>query len=149
MAFEAFVNFCGFVLLPDIWADEKRHFKGKRLEGKISEIVKKLPDFSWQKDRHPYQTIKNLETFRDVVAHGKVVTAEYTAGRKEDGSHFKFEHLWDQYSSMEAVTKSRANIKSFCQSLLVELRKQSEHPQLNFDAFEGSLASGTGRSRIG
>lgn len=29
MAFEAFVNFCGFVLLPDRWANEREEFRGK------------------------------------------------------------------------------------------------------------------------
>jgi hypothetical protein len=149
VAFEAFVNFCGLVLLPELWTDEKKHFKGKGLDGKLEAIVAKLPDFSWRKGESPYQTIKDLETFRDLVAHGKVVANKYTAVRKEDGTHFQFDHLWDKYLSMATVTKARADIKSFCQSLLVELRKHSDHLHLNFDAFEGSLASGTGISKVG
>jgi hypothetical protein len=149
MAFEAFVNFCGLVLLPELWADEKKHFKGKGLEGKLEAIVAKLPNFSWLKGESPYQTIKDLESFRDFVAHGKVVAKKYTTERKEDGTHFQFEHLWDKYLSFEAVTKARADIKTFCQSLLVEIRKYSDHLHLNFDAFEGSLASGTGTSKVG
>jgi hypothetical protein len=37
LAFEAFVNFCGFVLLPELWREEKRHFKGKRPSRESSE----------------------------------------------------------------------------------------------------------------
>jgi hypothetical protein len=149
MAFEAFVNFCGFVLLPALWKEEKKHFKGKGIEGKLDKIVARLPNFTWRKGEPPYQRIRNLEDFRDIVSHGKVVATQYVAERKEDGSHFQFKHSWDTYLSVDAVKSARADIKSFCQSLLVELRKHSDHLHLNFDAFEGSLASGTGISKHG
>ena len=149
MAFEAFVNFCGFVLLPELWAEEKKHFKRRGIEGKLEVIVGKLPSFSWRKDKPPYQRIKNLKTFRDSVSHGKVVTTQYVSEHKKDGSHFRFNHDWDSYLSVDAVKNARADIKSFCQSLVVELRKASDHLHLNFDAFEGSLASGSGKSSVG
>src|SRR5437867_5322104 len=114
MAFEAFVNFCGFVLLPESWKEEKRHFKGKGIEGKLAVIVHKLPAFPWRKGEPPYQTIKNLEDFRDMVAHGKVFASQYVAERKEDGSHFQFGHAWDEYLSVSAVKDARVAITSFC-----------------------------------
>ena len=97
----------------------------------------------------PYQRIRNLEEFRDIVSHGKVVATQYVAERKEDGSHFQFKHSWDTYLSVDAVKVARADIRSFCQSLLVELRKHSDHLHVKFDAFEGSLASGSGTSKHG
>lgn len=144
MAYEAFVNFCGFVLYPELWKNEKAHFKGKGIEGKLEKIVAKLPGFSWRKGERPYQKLRHLEDFRDIVSHGKVVAKEYVAEQKEDGSHFQFKHSWDTYLSVEAVKSARGDIKLFCQSILVELRKQSEHPQLTFDAFEGSLGHASG-----
>ena len=149
-AFEAFVNFCGFVLLPELWREEKKHFRGKGIDGKIEVLVTKLPTFSWRRGEPPYQRIKTLEAFRDLVAHGKVLAAQYVAEQKEDGSHFRFKHVWDSYLSVDAVKQARGDIKSFCQSLLLELRKTPDHHlHLNFDAFEGSLASGTSTSRVG
>ncbi|HUX00116.1 MAG: hypothetical protein WBD63_02890 [Phycisphaerae bacterium] len=144
LAFEAFVNFCGFVLLPKLWKEEKKHFKGKGIKEKLEELVKKLPSFSWQKDRRPYQRIKMLEAFRDIVAHGKVLAKQYVAEQKKDGSHFQFKHTWDRFMSVDAVEAARADIKSFCQSLLVEMRKVSDHPHLISNAFEGPLASASG-----
>jgi len=144
LAFEAFINFCGFVLLPKIWEEEKKHFKGKGIEGKLEVIVKELPTFSWQKGQHPYQAIKKLEGFRDMVAHGKVKATKYVAEAQEDGRHFLFTHDWDIYMSIEAIEDARADIKSFCQSLLVEMRKVSDNLHLIFDAFEGSLANASG-----
>ena len=149
MAFEAFVNFCGYALLPNLWSEEKKNFKGKGIEGKLEKIVAELPNFTWRKGESPYQRIRNLEDFRDIVSHGKVVTTQYVAERKEDGSHFQFKHSWDTYLSVDAVKSARADIKSFCQSLLVELRKHSDHLHMNFNAFEGCLASGSGTSKHG
>jgi hypothetical protein len=149
MAFEAFVNFCGYALLPTLWKEEKKHFKGKGVEGKLKVIVAELASFSWRKGKPPYQRIKKLEDFRDIVAHGKVVAAKYVAQRKKDGIHFRFKHTWDSYLSVNVVKSARADIKSFSQSLLVELRKRSDHLHLNFDAFEGPLASGSGSSEVG
>jgi hypothetical protein len=113
MAFEAFINFCGFVLLPELWKEEKKYFKGKGIEGKLKVIVDRLPSFSWRKGEPSYQRIKNLENFRDIVAHGKVVATQYVAEQKEDGSHFRFKHAWDSYLSVDAVKNARADIKSF------------------------------------
>lgn len=146
LAFEAFINFCGFVRCPDLWKDEKRHFQGKGLEGKIEVLVAALPDFDWRKGQRPYQTIRTLEAFRDAVAHGKVIASQYVAEQQNDDGHFSFSHVWDKYISRSAVEAARADIKTFSQSLLIEMRKLSDHPHLNFDAFEGSLASGNSTS---
>lgn len=146
MAFEAFGNFCGFVLLPELWEEEKKHFKGKGVEGKLKVIVKNLPNFSWKKGEPPYLRIRKLEAFRDIVAHGKVAATQYVAEQKENASHFQFKHAWDFYLSVEAVKNARADIKSFCESLSIELRKVSDHQHLTFKAFSGSLASGSSES---
>jgi len=147
LAFEAFVNFCGFVHLPKLWKEEKRHFKGKGIEGKLGALVTALPGFGWQKGQPPYQTIRKLEAFRDTVAHGKVLASQYVAEQEEHGHHFRFQHAWDSYLSLTAVDHARADIKAFCQSLLVELRKAPDHHlHLNFDAFEGPLASASSAS---
>lgn len=148
MAFEAFINFCGFVILPKLWMDEKKNFKGSGIEGKLDEIVKELPDFDWKKGEAPYQNIKKVGNFRDIVSHGKVEASSFVAERKEDMSHMQLQASWDTYISVEEIKRARADIKSFCQSLLIELRKKEEcdHSQLKYDAFEGPLAVAIGIS---
>ncbi len=147
LAFEAFLNFCGFAHLPKLWKEEKKHFKGKGIEGKLAALVTALPGFAWQKGQPPYQRIKRLEAFRDAVAHGKVLASQYVAQQDEHGRHFRFQHVWDSYISLTAAEEARSDIKAFCLSLLVELRKAPDHHlHLNFDAFEGPLASGRSTS---
>ncbi len=149
MAFEAFVNFIGYILLPELWEDEKHTFKGKGIEGKLEEIIFEIPDFIWAKGRLPYQRIKELESFRNMVAHGRVISNKYITAQREDGSHFSLKHTWDEYLTVDAVKNFRKEIKIFSQSLLVEVRKKSDHLHLIFDAYDGSLASGQSKSTNG
>lgn len=150
LAYEAFINFCGFVLLPELWEDEKQNFKNKGIQGKLEALISELGTFTWTKGNRPYQTLRKLESFRDLVAHGKVHSRQYVTEMKEDGTRFELKHAWDDYiSSIKAVQKARTDIQIFCNSLLIEMRKKADHPHLVHDAFEGSLASGSGRSRIG
>lgn len=146
LAYEAFINFAGHVACPDLWADEKTNFKGKGLEEKLRIIASITTGFTWKKGTAPYQSIRKLEAFRDLVAHGKVVVTKYKAIQQHDGSHFRFEHAWDEHLSAKSVAKARTDIKDFCQSLVIALRSVSDHPHLNFDAFDGPVASGESAS---
>ena len=143
LAYEAFVNFVGYVLLPEIWEDERNNFKGKGLEGKLERILSEMPEFEWRKGARPYQTIRRLEAFRNLVSHGKVQASEYLAPNRNDGLHFRFRHVWDEFMTRNAVERARFDIKEFCQCVVEDCRKHCEHPHLNHDAFEGSLASGS------
>jgi hypothetical protein len=150
LAFEAFVNFIGEVLCPDLWADEKTAFRGQgdMIEAKIAAIIRELPGYEWKKGAPPYQFIKRLKHFRDVVAHGKVVRSEYVTTENEDGSHIRWTHAWDEFLEASSVERAMSSIKGFCQSLLLEARKHSDEPHLVFDAFSGSLASAEGSSKL-
>lgn len=145
LAFEAFVNFCGYVLLPEVWKDEKKNFKGKGLDGKLNTLLGCLPNFRWVKGSPSYQTIARLEAFRDMAAHGKVVASAYIAKRDGNGAHFQFVHTWDEYLSPQAVVSAMNDIKGFSESILVEARHASDHPHLIYPAYEGTLASATGK----
>ena len=123
MAFEAFVNFTGYVVLPELWAEEKKHFEGKGIKGKLGAIAKQLSGFAWQPGKRPYQELARLIAFRDLVAHGKVQANEYQTERKADGTHFTFEHEWDNLLTPTAVADAMLQIKEYCQSLVVEMRK--------------------------
>ena len=145
MAYEAFLNYCGHSLRPELWEHEKANFKDKGMEGKLKAIIGKLPDFSWRKHERPYITILKLNEYRDLVAHGKVVSYKYQTMRAADGIDFKFAMPWDEYITIEYAAMAKNDIKNFCQSILIEMRKISDHHlHLIHDAFEGSLGSAIG-----
>lgn len=142
LAYEAFINFCGYVLRPELWAQEKNNFKGQPLECKLSKICEKLPDFDWIKGARPYQTIKIFSGFRELAVHGKVKVNDYTTVQMCDASHFSFSHQWDDYLTKANLGLLRTDVKAFCESLLVAIRNHSSHPHIIFTAFEGSIAYG-------
>lgn len=143
LAYEAFINFLGHVLAPDLWADERNQFKGKGLEGKVEAIVKKLPSFRWEKGAMPYQAVRALEEYRDMVSHGKVAVSTYETERRDNGAHFRFDHPWDEYLSLSSIKKARKDIQEFSNSLLASARKVADEPHLVFRAYEGSLSRGS------
>ena len=119
----------------------KQHFKGKGFESKLSTIASELPDFEWQKGARPYQTIKDLSRFRHIVVHAKVHTSAYEADATTEPFHIRWDHPWDDFFTEEAVRRAREDILVFSQSLVEAMREVSDHPHVQFDAYNGSLAS--------
>ena len=150
LAFEAFINFIGEIICPGLWANEKDAFRGKgdAIEAKIDAIVRELPGYEWRKGESPYQDVKRLKRFRDVIAHGKVIRSEYVAFPNDNEINFRWTHEWDEFIEFEQVARSMRSVKTFSQSLLIEARKHSHEPHLVFDAFEGALAFAEGTSGL-
>ncbi len=144
LAYEAFVNYAGFVCRPDLWEDEKKNFKGKGLGYKLKTVADALPSLAFAKSDAKYQRIVELERFRDLVAHGKVHRTEYQVAPKPDGTHIRWKHEWDHFLETERIVQARKDIQSLCQLLVESMRKHFDHPHLFANAFDGPLASASG-----
>lgn len=153
LAYEAFINFSGYLLLPDIWEKEKEYFKGNNagLESKIKKIVRKFQEeghsFNWEKGQSPYQRIKLLEDFRHAIVHGKVIANKYTTILKDEDNHIRWDMPWDKFIQHDEIKQSKKDIRLFCQSLLDVMRQCSDHHHLTYDAFEGPLGNAQGESQ--
>ena len=74
LAYEAYLNFLGDRLAPDVWRREKEFFRKppyQGINGKLEFILETLVSPKVNKGARPYQTIAWLENFRDLVVHGK------------------------------------------------------------------------------
>ncbi|HEY9198044.1 MAG TPA: hypothetical protein VIR60_01680 [Gammaproteobacteria bacterium] len=74
LTYEAYLNFVGDRLAPDLWAQEKSYFttgKYAGLEGKLKKICELCDGLKVNKGARPYQTITMLSVFRDSVVHAK------------------------------------------------------------------------------
>lgn len=72
-ALEAYVNFAGEHLAPDLWADEQNSFRKdpyRGWKGKLRKILE-LTNVPWEPDARPLKTIIELQELRDSIAHGK------------------------------------------------------------------------------
>ena len=144
LAFEAFINYLGGCLDPNAWENERAFFNQpdyKGIEGKIKRLTEKIPEFVFKKGKRPYQIIKKVGDFRDLLAHGKPY--HYTKevpdlGHNTDACEFD----WDEHLSLEKVKESRKAIEDFCKSLHSKAHNilvEEDNP--SYPAFEGPLAS--------
>ena len=145
LAFEAFVNFCGLSVRPDLWSDERTRLKGATLEDKLCRILERVPSFSWKKGEAPYQNVARQLNFRDLVVHGKVQQRTYeTDAPDASWPEIDWSHEWDPYLEVAAIKRAREDIREFAESILVALRRTSNYPHVISPAFAGPLASAEG-----
>ena len=70
---EAYINFVGENLAPDLWADEQNYFRKQPYRGwngKLRKVLE-LVNIEWAPDQRPLKTLLALKELRDAIAHGK------------------------------------------------------------------------------
>jgi hypothetical protein len=70
---EAYLNYVGERLAPEIWKDERNYFRKEPYrgwEGKLRKVMK-LVGLSLASEDRPLKTILELRDLRDLIAHGK------------------------------------------------------------------------------
>jgi hypothetical protein len=72
-AIEAYVNFVGERLSPEIWKDERNYFRNepyRGFDGKLRKVME-LVELTNNPDEPPQSTVARLKHLRDLIAHGK------------------------------------------------------------------------------
>ncbi len=70
---EAYLNFVGERLAPEIWKDERNYFRQEPYrgwDGKLRKVTE-LVGLPWSSEDRPLKTILELKDLRDLIAHGK------------------------------------------------------------------------------
>jgi hypothetical protein len=70
---EAYLNYVGERLAPEIWEDERNYFRKQPYrgwEGKLRKILE-MVGRSWMPGDRPLKTVLELRDLRDLIAHGK------------------------------------------------------------------------------
>jgi len=73
LTYEAYLNYLGSIVAPDEWQHERNYFNSKVYrghEGKLKKICEKI-SYKFNKSTRPYQTIKKLSRYRNLLVHGK------------------------------------------------------------------------------
>ena len=79
-AFEAYLNYAGEELLPEIWAEERTFFateKYKGTYGKLKRIAEEVQLSLPPRDRTPLAGVIELQTLRDRIVHARPKKKEY------------------------------------------------------------------------
>lgn len=147
--FEAYLNYAGETLLPDLWADERRVFGSAPYRGLMGKLRRLADELSIPIDhgRRPYSTVRKLKTWRDGVVHPRIEKLERVVSF-EDPKYLK--NIETQFfRSVKPVFIDRAieDVQALCDS--VEARAHMKHPAkfLSRRAFKGILGT-TGGSLL-
>ena len=69
-AMEAYLNYVGIRLAPEIWTNEREHFRATGFRGKLREVMERA-GLAWEPGKRPLQTVLRLEKLRNAIAHGR------------------------------------------------------------------------------
>lgn len=86
-AFEAYLNYLGFKLAPEIWEKEREFFNEesyKGFYGKVRKVFELCGMEEPSRGKRPYSTIRSLKVLRDTIAHGKVEKIKRTVVHRVD-----------------------------------------------------------------
>lgn len=122
---EAYMNFIGERIAPEIWQHERNYFKNEPYrgwDGKLRKVLE-LVNLNYQPDRAPMSTVVRLRTLRDLIAHGK---SETIAGEQVHG--LDIDPPWLPASTLRsavAVREDLPGILADIESLLDDIHKRA------------------------
>jgi len=119
-AYEAYLNFLGEILAPKQWGREREFFREppyQGFEGKAQFIHEQL-GLVVNKGNRPHQTVQQLLTLRDTLAHGKPDRFEKVVqhGREVEVPLFGHGRLENQVSA-ECSERALADIRQVIEAL--------------------------------
>jgi len=147
---EAYVNFIGERLAPDLWKIERKHFKRTGILGKIAKVVELCGIEILQDNKEPYQTILSLKKFRDLISHIKpkkvTIYEEHPVGVEIDPFRAPFEGFTINIENAEHCAKQTYE---FIQTLHNAARNkvQKDH-WYGKKALEGPTYTGSGSTTL-
>jgi hypothetical protein len=132
-AFEAFLNWLGPKLIPH-WAYLERLTPAEKLT-LLADIAGVKPD----NGSRPWQTVKDLFSFRNALAHGKPenLTDEMDQDLNEYLSKMDFvQSKWEKFATEESAVRAQEDVSTIAENLY-------RAAKLKHDGFRGAFAFGS------
>lgn len=143
---EAYLNFVGERLAPEIWKDEQNYFRRedyRGFKGKLRKVME-LVELDFPPEERPLKTIYELKELRDMIAHGK---PEKQAGEivHPEGSEIPLavSTLRSMFTPREKLTTAVCDVKSFLNQIHTRAApKVKDDPWFGTEALRGPQAHG-------
>jgi hypothetical protein len=150
-AFEAYLNFLGTRLAPDVWSDEQNYFRRepyRGFEGKVRKVFELCRLAEPDRIVRPYRTIWALKGLRDLIAHGKIEAVSQTYAHDVSVEppffHGQFDHLVSHAKAMEA----KEDTHDVALKLHQAARPQVSDSWFGDRPFDGPVGHATGSSQL-
>ena len=117
---EAYLNFVGERLAPEIWKDERNYFRKEHhrgWDGKLRKVME-LVGLPWSPEDRPLKTILKLKELRDLIAHGKPEKLEGEIVHADDTeSPFPVSTLNSLVTPKEKLTMILHDVEQFIEQI--------------------------------
>ena len=150
-AFEAYLNFLGVRLAPDIWNDEQNFFRRepyRGFEGKVRKVFELCRLAEPDRLARPYSTIWALKALRDVIAHGKIQTFSQTYAQSVGEQPPFFSGRFDKLVSRDKAVEAKQDTHAVACILHAAARPHVTDVWFGDDPFCGPHVHATGISPV-
>jgi hypothetical protein len=147
MTFEAYINYLGTKLAPDIWKDERNNFRSPPYKGTSGKLLKlcELYNVAFPtKGGRPYQSVVRLNNLRDIIAHGKPDEFEITIRHPVDKNPALIKYNLDEFVSDKKAEQAIADTKELIDKLNGDFLSVVGPDVINSVALDGVLAFSSG-----
>ena len=85
-SFEAYLNYVGGEILPEVWSDERRYFSSGQYRGTNGKLKRIAEEVGWplpRRDRRPLSGVIELQALRDKMVHARPKKSTYRQVHKK------------------------------------------------------------------
>ncbi len=147
---EAYLNFIGERLAPDVWAKEREYFSKapyRGFSGKMKKVLELVHLEEPSRDSRPYSTIWMLKNLRDQIAHPKTERYAFTAPHAADEIMTFYPAPFQGLVTRENAQRAYEDIEAFADSIHNLAKVHLRDVIVGDKAFRGPLSLGSGSSR--
>jgi hypothetical protein len=153
-ALEAYLNYVGERIAPDVWKDERDYFSRqpyRGFDGKMRKVLQLVEMPEPSREERPYSTVWLLKELRDLIAHGKPIRFTAVLEHSRDDEPLMFYSPVKDVVSPENAHRARDDIKD-----LIERIHAAAQPKVKADddyyfrlpALDGPSAYNTSHSTV-
>jgi hypothetical protein len=120
LALEAYLNFVGERIAPEIWKDEREFFRRepyRGFDGKLRKVLELVGIAEPARDVRPYSTVWLLKDLRDLIAHAKPMRFGSIIEHRVDEEPSIFHSPLRDVITHENAERARDDIKTFIESI--------------------------------
>jgi hypothetical protein len=150
MTFEAFVNYVGTKLQPDLWENERREFSRSPYGGTTGKLRKlcELHSLPFPPDAEAFETVERLRELRNMLAHAKPEEFELTVEHDPAENPCLIKYKLDDYISQAQAELAIAHTKRLIDAANLGFHRDTDSELINEHALEGTLGYSIGHTSL-
>lgn len=150
-AFEAYLNYLGERLAPEIWIDERNYFRRepyRGFHGKVRRVFELCEIPEPARDVTSYSTIWTLKDLRDIIAHGKTESFKTHYAHSISIDPPPFRGRFRNLVSTKKAEQAQVHTEAVARLLHAAAKTKVTDPWFGDEPFEGIQGYGVRSSHL-